>query len=177
MHTSVTPLPATSSNPSTICQQKYGLPTASEDRHEYLCFITSIALKAGKQAGTAAHLATWFPIYPASERKHRLTASNLTERLVSRPPAVTPLGHTDASLPVPPSPQHHDVGSGGKRKSDGDTAIKIKCIPFPFCSLSIQLSILIKRLGPIRSFREEGPWRIRLYCPTLWGGEGYPDSC
>ncbi len=82
------------------------------------------------------------------------------------PPAVTPLGHTDASLPVPPSPQH-TVGRGGKRKSDRDTAIKIKCTPFPFCSFSIQLSILIKRLGPIRGSRGDGPWRIRLYCPTL----------
>lgn len=86
MHTSVTMLPATSSNLFTICQQKYEVPTASEDRHEYLCCISPIALKASRQAGTAAHLATWFPIYPASEGKYRLTASNLTERLVSRPP-------------------------------------------------------------------------------------------
>lgn len=50
MHTSVTTLPATSSNPPTICQQKYGLPTASEDKHEYLCFITPIALKAGRHS-------------------------------------------------------------------------------------------------------------------------------
>lgn len=88
MHTSVTTLPATCSNPSTICQQKYGLPTASEDRNEYLCFITPIALKAGRQASTAAHLATWFPIYPASEHKYQLTASNLTERSVRRPPLL-----------------------------------------------------------------------------------------
>lgn len=43
----------------------------------------------GRQAGTAAHLVTWFPIYPASEWKYQLTASNLTERLVSRPPPET----------------------------------------------------------------------------------------
>lgn len=42
--------------------------------------------RAGRRAGTAAHLATWFPIYPALERKYHLTASNLTEQLVSCPP-------------------------------------------------------------------------------------------
>lgn len=44
-----------SSNPSAICQQKYGLPTASEDRHEYLCF-----LKADRQA----QLPTWWLDFP-----------------------------------------------------------------------------------------------------------------
>lgn len=79
--------PCSSPNPSTICQQKYGLPTASEDRHEYLCFITPMVRKArrGRQASTAAHLAAWFPTYPAPEWKNRLTASNLWERFVSPP--------------------------------------------------------------------------------------------
>lgn len=42
--------PCSSSKSSTICQQKYGLPAASEDRHEYLCFITPIILKAGRHS-------------------------------------------------------------------------------------------------------------------------------
>lgn len=95
--------PCSSPNPSTICQQKYGLPTASEDRHEYLCFITPMVRKArrGRQASTAAHLAAWFPTYPAPEWKNRLTASNLWERFVRPPPphphpTVTSLSRTDA---------------------------------------------------------------------------------
>ena len=72
--------PRSSSSPSAICQQKYGLPTASEDRHEYLCL-----LKTDMQA----QLPTWrldFISFPAPVWKYRLTASNLAERLVSRPP-------------------------------------------------------------------------------------------
>lgn len=84
-------------DPSAICQQTHRPPAASGDRREYVCFISPITL----QTGTAAHLETGFPIYPARERKRRRTESNLTEPLVSCPPAATPLGHTDASLPVP----------------------------------------------------------------------------
>lgn len=86
----------------------------------------------------AAHLATgFFPFYPASEGKHQLTASNLTERLVSQTPAVTPLGHTYASVPMPPSPEHCSVERGEKRQSDGGATIKTESHLFfspPFSS-------------------------------------------
>ncbi len=65
------------------------------------------------------------------------------------PPAVPPLGHTDASLLVPPSPQHRDVGKGGKQKSDGGTAIMTKFIPFLSCSFSIELSLNVAAFGPL----------------------------
>lgn len=114
------------------------MPTASEDGHEYLCFITLVTLKARRQPGTAAHLVTWFPIYPALEGKHQLTASNLTERVVSHHPlplCVCPHGHTDATVPCHPSPGHWDVEKGGK--SNGETRKEPKFTAFFPHTLSI----------------------------------------
>lgn len=119
-------------------------------------------------------LPTWqldFPFYPASEGKHQLTTSNLTERSVSQTPAVTPLGHTYASVPMLPSPEHCGVERG---ECDGGATIKTDIHPFlffspPFCSL------YKFPIGPFWSLTGDGCSRI--YCRSILRGEGYPESC
>lgn len=101
-HASVTALPAASTDPSAICQKKSGLPPAQEDTHEYLCFGTSISLKAGRKAGTAVHAATRGTIGRCSFGATRVSTVS---------PAGTHTGQLDASVLV-----HWDVKKAKKEK-------------------------------------------------------------
>lgn len=101
-HTLVTALPAASTDPSAICQQKSGLPPAQEDAHEYVCFQTSISLKVSRKAGTAVHAAT---------RGTITRCSFGTTRVSTVSPAGTHTGQVDASVLV-----HWDVKKAEKEK-------------------------------------------------------------
>lgn len=102
-----------SSNPSTICQQKYGLPTASEDRHEYLCLL---------KADRRAQLPTWQTWFPHLSCIGVETPANsewiLRSDCRGRPPTLHPPPHRDPRVAQKPvgwsHPRHGGVWWGGK---------------------------------------------------------------
>lgn len=175
MHTSVTMLPATSSNPFTICQQKYGVPTASADRHEYLCFLTPIALKASRQAGRhscppgdlISHLSCIGGEIPANGKQ--------SYRAIGEPPPLLWLPLV-IQMPVYRCHPHQSTvmwGMGGKRKSDGGTTIKTK-FPLSFFSPSpFSYPYKFSIWAPSEVLEEMGS---QGSIAVFWGG-GYPDSC
>lgn len=114
-------------------------------------------------------LPTWqldFPFYPASEGKHQLTTSNLTERSVSQTPAVTPLGHTYASVPMLPSPEHCGVETVWWRSYN-----KNRNSPISFFLPSILLSIQISHRPILKSYRR---WVLKDLLPFYSEGRRLP---
>lgn len=115
-------------NKNMDCQQL-------EDRHEYLCFITPIALKAGRHSCPPGDLISHLSCIGAEiladgEQSYRTIGESPPHPLWLPLPWL-PLGHTDASLPVPPSLTAPWCWDRRKEKEWWRHCNKDKMHPFP----------------------------------------------